>query len=56
MQMERAEHLQNRPFNSIRTINPNKDNTPPPSSQTGNLDLTSQPDLMRQLFEEDDEE
>ena len=56
MQMERAEHLQNRPANSIRTINPNKDNTQIPPSQTSNLDLTSQPDLMRQLFEEDDEE
>jgi hypothetical protein len=56
MQMERAEHLQNRPVNSIRTINPNKDNTQIPPSQTRNIDLTSQPDLMRQLFEEDDEE
>ena len=56
MQMERAEHLQNRSVNSIRTINPNKDNTQTSPSQTSNLDLTSQPDLMRQLFEEDDEE
>ncbi|WP_298142962.1 Mu transposase C-terminal domain-containing protein [uncultured Acinetobacter sp.] len=55
MQMERAEHLQNRPAHSIRTIYPNQDTQTSPS-QTSNLDLTSQPDLMRQLFEEDDEE
>ena len=56
IQVERAEHLQNRPVNSIRTIHPNQNNTQTPPSQNSNLDLTSQPDLMRQLFEEDDEE
>ena len=56
IQVEREEHLQNRSVNSIRTIHPNQDNPPPPPSHSSNLDLTSQPDLMRQLFEEDDEE
>ena len=56
IQVEREEHLQNRSVNSIRTIHPNQDNTPTPPSHSSNLDLTSQPDLMRQLFEEDDEE
>lgn len=56
IQVEREEHLQNRSVNSIRTIHPNQDNPPTPPSHSSNLDLTSQPDLMRQLFEEDDEE
>ena len=56
IQVEREEHLQNRSVNSIRTIHSNQDNTPTPPSHSSNLDLTSQPDLMRQLFEEDDEE
>jgi len=56
IQVEREEHLQNRSVNSIRTIHSNQDNPPAPPSHSSNLDLTSQPDLMRQLFEEDDEE
>lgn len=54
--MERAEQLLNRPVNPVRTIYPNQNNTQTSSSHSSNLDLTSQPDLMRQLFEEDDEE
>mgnify|MGYP003531109163 FL=1 len=56
IQVERAEHLQNRPSDSIRTIHPNQDNSQISQSDSSNLDLTSHPDLMRQLFEEDDEE
>lgn len=54
--MERAEQLLNRPVNPVRTIYPNQNHTQTSSSHSSNLDLTSQPDLMRQLFEEDDEE
>lgn len=56
--LERAEHLQNKSIDSIRTIHHNQDNTQPTQasySNNKNLDLTSQADLMRQLFEEDEE-
>ena len=57
VQQERAEHIQNRPVNPLKTVH-DQDTLQPnqqPSS-SNNLDLNRQPDLMRQLFEEEDEE
>ena len=57
VQQERAEYIQNRPVNPLNTVH-DQDTLQPnqqPSS-SNNLDLNRQPDLMRQLFEEEDEE
>ncbi|MBR5556196.1 MAG: DDE-type integrase/transposase/recombinase [Acinetobacter sp.] len=57
VQQERAEYIQNRPVNPLKTVH-DQDTLQPnqqPSS-SNNLDLNRQPDLMRQLFEEEDEE
>lgn len=56
VQVERAEHVLNRPFNPVKTIHISQDNVPPPPSHSNPLDLTSQPDLMRELFKEEDDE
>ena len=56
IQVEREEHIHNRVGHSIQTIYPKQNTTQTPQTQSDNLDLTNQPDLMRQLFEEDDEE
>lgn len=56
VQLERSEHIQNRSINVIKTIHSNQENTELPISHTTNLDLSRQADLMKQLFDEEDDE
>lgn len=57
VQQERAEYTQNRPVNPMKPIY-DRDHlqSNEPATSSSHLDLTRQADLMRQLFEEEDDE